>query len=782
MAASGLSVSAAAGGLSVIAYPGDNMVLLAFSLEEAALTRHAGLAGFAITRTPRGGQATPLENRLTFTRPVTAATAIPWTSSVEAPFQKFRWLDVPPDGLATTITYRVTARYFARVGANDLIDGPSVEVQVDPVDRMGWRFLLNFTRGYLASQAYAEKFDNKPIRPAGAKTIDFDPAPFAAQWAWLGADAGKAVYDFLAECLADPGAKLDVFAYDLDEPHIIDALCTLGRQGRLRAVLDNADLHTRPDRQGVFPPEVAAKAAITEAAGAANVVTGHFHRYAHDKVFIKRGANGQAQKVLTGSANFSIRGLYVQANSVIVIDDPEVADIYAEAFETALEGQVQFSAFAGEPIAQKWFDIPAGNGLPAFSVSFAPHRDPSLSLDPVAARMQAAHSSVLFAVMDITAGGGPVLDDLRKLAAKPTIFSYGTVQSTHGLQLQKPDGALAEVAEFSTLRNEVPEPFRAEWDGGPGRTIHHKFVVVDFNGDDPVVYCGSSNLAKGGEGANGDNLLAIHDSAVATMYAVEAIRLFDHYHFRSDRAAATQAKPLTLQGQGDPQPWWQPYYDTRNIKLRDRCLFAKIPLPAGVATIKAGSAPAQAPAAAMAPPPKEVAKPAAAPVRIEEPPAKPAARPAPKPKKKVAKPAAKGKPAKAVAKPKKAAKPARVAAKKKAAPTVKAAAKKTVAAAKVKAKKQAARPAAKAAAKRKAAAPARPVKKAAPPARAKKAAAASKVKAKKQAARPAAKAAAKKARPAPARTASKAKKAVKPATRASAPKKKTALARKGGRK
>jgi hypothetical protein len=34
----------------------------------------------------------------------------------------------------------------------------------------------------------------------------------------------------------------------------------------------------------------------------------------------------------------------------------------------------------------------------------------------------------------------------------------------------------------------------------PGHEIHDKFVVCGLNGQDPVVYCGSSNLASGGEG------------------------------------------------------------------------------------------------------------------------------------------------------------------------------------------------------------------------------------------------------------------------------------------
>jgi hypothetical protein len=119
--------------------------------------------------------------------------------------------------------------------------------------------------------------------------------------------------------------------------------------------------------------------------------------------------------------------------------------------------------------------------------------------------------------------------------------------------------------------------------------IHDKFVVVDFNGDNPTVFTGSSNLAAGGETANGDSLVMIEDEAVANMYAIEAVSIFDHYQFRKVMKNAPAAQPFTLWYPGKPgapDPWWKVYYDKSNMKLRDRYLFADLPLPAGVLTVK----------------------------------------------------------------------------------------------------------------------------------------------------------------------------------------------------
>jgi phosphatidylserine/phosphatidylglycerophosphate/cardiolipin synthase-like enzyme len=66
---------------------------------------------------------------------------------------------------------------------------------------------------------------------------------------------------------------------------------------------------------------------IIAAAGQGNVRQGHFNRFQHNKVFIKRDASGNAQKVIFGSMNLSVRGIYVQANNVVFVETPILARI-----------------------------------------------------------------------------------------------------------------------------------------------------------------------------------------------------------------------------------------------------------------------------------------------------------------------------------------------------------------------------------------------------------------------------------------------------------------------
>jgi phosphatidylserine/phosphatidylglycerophosphate/cardiolipin synthase-like enzyme len=172
-------------------------------------------------------------------------------------------------------------------------------------------------------------------------------------------------------------------------------------------------------------------------------------------------------------------------------------------------------------------------------------------------------------------GGGPVMDALRTPSQNPKVFVYGITQNASGLGKYDPQSCTTDVASMAVLLKNVPKPFRTEYSGGPGQTIHHKFVVVDFNDKKPFVFTGSSNLSDGGERENGDNLLAIEDSAVAIIYGVEGIRLVDHYHFRN-KMQKSGPNELKLQDKDEQgKPWWYLAYQPDNRAYQTRLLLCK---------------------------------------------------------------------------------------------------------------------------------------------------------------------------------------------------------------
>ncbi len=547
---------ASSDGLTFSAYAGDGAVLLAFDLDAS---RQADLAGFAVEYTDPDSNTFPVLNRLNFGQAITSATAPEqrrFTPTDEAPLQKFHWVHFPPDVKPGTFTYKATAMLFEPGSETSLQAGPSAEVEVALMPAGPTPFLLGFTRGYVSSQAYVEEFHNAPVEPSPA-TFDFDTAAYQPQYHWLGFHARRLVFDFLAEALADETRSLDVFAYDLDEPDVIKQLGQLG--SRLRVYLDNSATHVRSTAR-----EPAAHAWLVSQG--AQIAVGHFQRFSHDKVMIQRRGD-TALKVLSGSANFSVRGLYVQSNNVFVFDDPATASLYEQAFQQSWDDA---RGFASSELAAGWHDAGGHDGLPGYSVCFSPHHDPGVSLDRVADAVTKAGSSVLFAIMEIGSGSGPLLDAIRALPGRSELYAFGTTQRLDGsLHVQRSgDPAGGTFIPFSYLSQNVPAPFKPEWSGGAGQVIHHKFVVTDFNGENPLAFGGSSNLAAGGEKENGDNLVCFTDREIATKYAIEAIKLVDHYRFRAVMQTATDAKPLQLAGRS--ADWAAAYYEDGSPKSRER--------------------------------------------------------------------------------------------------------------------------------------------------------------------------------------------------------------------
>jgi phosphatidylserine/phosphatidylglycerophosphate/cardiolipin synthase-like enzyme len=107
--------------------------------------------------------------------------------------------------------------------------------------------------------------------------------------------------------------------------------------------------------------------------------------------------------------------------------------------------------------------------------------------------------------------------------------------------------------------------------------MHHKFVVIDFDKPTARVYLGSYNFSSAADKDNGENLLLIRDRRVAVSYMVEALRIFDHYHFRVVQEEATEAKKklvlATPPRNPGEEPWWAEDYRAAQT-IRDRELFA----------------------------------------------------------------------------------------------------------------------------------------------------------------------------------------------------------------
>jgi len=574
------------GNLSVKLWRGERTALIGMDVDQV----EPDLVGFAIeVKGPDDKDYAPLRNRLNFAYPKTVKASVDGYKnfpSTEAPFQKFRWVHFPSDGKEGTYSYRVTKMMMPK-------DTPDNEVQADTsitldidLDRVVYNNFLDvgFTRNFASSQAYVERYkNNKAVIPGGGQ----DPLKFKKVagdvYQWLGFEAYELIFGFLDEIVADKTLSLDIFAYDLNEPDIVSRLQKLGN--RVRAVIDNSGEH-KPDDS----PESEVARLLSKSAGAANVTRMHFNGLQHNKVLIAK-KNGQPVKVLFGSTNFSFRGIYIQANNALVLYSPEAAGMFAQIFESAFTAPTKFKS---NTLSQKWHLL-SGTSHPPVHFCFSPHTDSDLSLNPLAAAIDQATSSVFFDIAFFNQmKSGPTFNAINRLMDKD-VFSYGISNNAKGLNVKKPDGSIGFV-DFAYLAKNTPQPFAQEWSGmaasvkksgkksAPGINQHDKFVVTDFSLPTAKVFTGSSNLSVSGEEKNGDNLVMIEDPKVATSYAIEAVRIFDHLQFRSrmraDIAEKTDKesqkvmvlkKPTAISGQ---PAWFANYYKDGSQAEKDRLLFS----------------------------------------------------------------------------------------------------------------------------------------------------------------------------------------------------------------
>jgi phosphatidylserine/phosphatidylglycerophosphate/cardiolipin synthase-like enzyme len=610
----------------VRAHVGDAKTLLAFNIDKAGAKN---LAGFTIFCKPQKGDGYFLLNTLQFAQPGQHAQvpAQPANASVNAPFQKFRWLHVlgqAHQGLTPfygPYDYTVTPRYFDDHGVLlPMDDKRSATVKVDVQPFSKGRVALGFTRGFTQSQAFVHHFSKDGSISPASRDLLFDTSETAGsnargvkysyteEYEWMGWTARRQIFDLVNAVLGDKSLRVEVFAYDFNEPDLAGLLLKLAGQGRIRVILDDASLHHTSPGQKVKgkpkPPtlEDAFEKAFENAAKKdAEIQRGHFGRFSHDKIFIV-SKGGSARKVLTGSTNFSVTGLYVNSNHVIVFDDPQVAATYQQVFDEAWKDQEKKPPFVKSKLSQQKFSFKSA-GVPKMEIAFSPHDEKfALAiLQDIAARVgkegkkSKGAGNVLFAVMQVDGSDSTVYTALANVHKDERIFSFGITDTTKGIKLYKPGSKQGVLVTGKPTSTVLPPPFDQVPNVGIGHQVHHKFVVCGFNGDDPVVYCGSSNLASGGEKLNGDNLLAIHDGDIATAFAIEAVGLVDHFNFldkfatkkakgtkTSKAAAVKRKKPAVLtQAAADAGwhlftdgDWAKSYFDPKDLHNADRQVFA----------------------------------------------------------------------------------------------------------------------------------------------------------------------------------------------------------------
>jgi len=553
---------------------GEGMALLTMDWREGKPPPN--FVGFAIEVKPPGeSEFFPLDNRLSFLAADGGVDPLS-KSSLLSPIQKFRWVHFPRDAeVDGEFAYRVTP---VTMGTGDALSYGQAQTASITLGGETYPGELNvaFTRGFVSSQAFVDKFEGgrkeqraiSDLMPtSGKKGLAFVPDhPEAAEaYDWMGFEARRAILAVLDAAIADQDAQVRVVAYDLNQPEIVTRLEQLGK--RVKVIIDNSpDEHDQSDS-----PEKQAEDRLRASAGKDHVKRQHMGDLQHNKTIVVDGPAGKA--VVCGSTNFSWRGFFVQSNNAIVLHGDGPAKAFADAFDCYWNHETPQTFGPLSAAGLNDLDLAATDA----QVAFSPHAPANALLERIGEDVGAnTTSSLLYSLAFLYQTEGPIRDAIEKVTGDDAIFVHGISDKEAGLDLQKPTDNADPVFPVALDEN-VPEPFKKEAAGGGGIRMHHKFLVVDFDKPTARVYMGSYNFSEPADLSNGENLLVIKDRRVAVAYAIEALRIFDHYHFRvAHQQAKDDGEPLVLAKpprKAGELPWWDAYY-TEPQKVRDREVFA----------------------------------------------------------------------------------------------------------------------------------------------------------------------------------------------------------------
>jgi PLD-like domain len=561
---------------------GDGMALLAMNWRNGKPPRN--FVGFAIEfREPGKDQFWPIKNRIGFPGLKKQPGSM---VSTDAPFQKFRWVHFPRDAEKPgQFTYRVTPIFMDESGVLSRGEDQTASLALMRETLPG-KINVAFTRGFVSSQAFVNNFasdrDLSTLIPDNAKTgLSFKATHKNAKEAhdWMGFEARKVICEALDEAIKKK-AEVRVIAYDLNLPEILTRLAAVG--ARLKVIIDDSANHKPPGS-----PESEAAARLAKTAGKNNVVRQHMAGLQHHKSIAIRGKG--LNKIVYGSTNFTWRGFYVQSNNAVVVNSSKAVNNYFEVFDTYFDAK-KTKEYRESKSPDRWHPLGV-DGIDA-KVAFSPHSTKGGLLAEVGKNIAKAKSSIFFSLAflgQMTKGPiGPALGKKIKNKAVHTlgIADASVKEGNLGVTVLTPDNK-RRVVRSSALTGNVPAPFKTEPSGLSGNKgqhrgtrMHHKFVVVDFDTKDAVVYLGSYNFSEAADQKNGENLVRIKDRTVATSYMIEAVRLYDHYRFRTvqedTKRSGKNKKEIVLKPapqKPNEKPWWQSHWDDP-IRKRERELFA----------------------------------------------------------------------------------------------------------------------------------------------------------------------------------------------------------------
>lgn len=226
----------------------------------------------------------------------------------------------------------------------------------------------------------------------------------------------------------------------------------------------------------------------------------------HNKFVIVDADGGPAAHVLTGSANFTNSGFFLDPNNIVIVNDMALARAYRMEFE-----EMWGSSGALPNMANSRFGSDKTDNTPhLFNVGGTLVQSWFSPSDGTTARIvDALHSAderIEFALFVLTSS--TLTEALIDMQAQPGVVVRGMVEEEDMSQWTF-DALLAGGVDVRT--------------DGATNSLHHKYAIVDRGAPDadPLVITGSHNWSFNAENNNDENTLIIHSAIIADQFHQE---------------------------------------------------------------------------------------------------------------------------------------------------------------------------------------------------------------------------------------------------------------------
>lgn len=381
--------------------------------------------GFAIEhKAPKSDRFKSVRNRLSFPMPDGAVNSTTLSSRL-SPIQKFRWVHFPFNAeLEGEFVYKVTPVFMDE--SDVLSYGEPQEARIElRRDTYPGKLNVTFTRGFVSSQAFVDRFGGKTFKetqtllsqllPGKAdEGLDFLPGHTKAEEAleWMGFEARSAILQVLDEAFADETAQVRAVLYDLNEPGIVSRLEKLG--DRLKVIIDDDGAHGKPESA-----ETRAAARLVKSAGEEHVRRQHMGKLQHNKTIVVDGPKVKA--AVCGSTNHSWRGFFVQNNNAIVLRGEKPVKLFMDAFEHYWD-HTEENPFNKSGSAN-WNDL--GFDDIDVKIGFSPRSEENAVLQSIADDIVTTESSLFFSLAFLHQTPGAIQDAVKKVKDEDKVFCYG---------------------------------------------------------------------------------------------------------------------------------------------------------------------------------------------------------------------------------------------------------------------------------------------------------------------------------------------------------------------